>query len=117
MLGSTGRTAGASYKRRNKRPSFIRRESEPPPRGGGGAVVAARSEFDPAIHDPEIEPVDEAAIATLLTKVPHARPRPFAIRNDAIDDALAHDAHPRLTPSQSPNARGRRGSPPGPPAR
>ena len=30
-------------------------------------------------HDAEIEPMDEAAIATLLTKVAHARPRPFAI--------------------------------------
>jgi hypothetical protein len=69
---------GAGYKRRNKRPSFIRDEFEAAP-GGGGAVVAARSEFDPAIDDPEIEPVDEAAIAALLTKIPHARPRPFAI--------------------------------------
>ena len=49
------------------------------PRGGGGAVVAARSKFDAAIRDPEIEPMDETAIATLLTKVTHARPRPFAI--------------------------------------
>jgi len=59
--------------------SFIRREFEPPPRGGGGAVVAAGAKFDLAIHDAEIEPMDEAAIATLLTKVAHARPRPFAI--------------------------------------
>ena|SRR5262245_26586124 len=59
--------------------SFIRRKFEPPPGGGGGALIAARSKFDPAIHDPEIEPVDEAAIATLLTKVTHARPRPFAV--------------------------------------
>jgi hypothetical protein len=40
---------------------------------------AARSKFDPAIDDPEIESMDEAAIATLLTKVAHARPRPLAI--------------------------------------
>jgi hypothetical protein len=64
---------------RNKRPSFIRREFEAAACGGGGAVVAARSKFDAAIHDPEIEPMDEAAIATLLTKVSHARPGPFAI--------------------------------------
>ena len=41
--------------------------------------AAARSKFDAAIRDPEIEPMDEAAIAVLLTKVPHARPRPFAV--------------------------------------
>ena len=92
MRGSIGRTAGASYKRRNKPPSLIRREFEAAASGGGGAVVAARSKFNAAIRDPEIEPMDETAIATLLTKVTHARPRPFAIRNDAIDDALAHGA-------------------------
>lgn len=63
----------------NKRPSFIRRESEAAAGGGGGADVAARSKFDSAVYDAEIEPMDEAAIATLLTKVAHARPRPFAI--------------------------------------
>src|SRR5262245_6569188 len=78
-LGSIGRTAGASYKRQNKRPSLIPREFEAAPRGGGGAVVAAGAKFDAPVDDAEVEPVDEAAIATLLTKVAHARPRPFAI--------------------------------------
>jgi hypothetical protein len=41
-----------------------------PAAGGGGTVVAARSKFDPAVEDTEIEPMDEAAIATLLTKGP-----------------------------------------------
>jgi hypothetical protein len=62
-----------------RRPSFLPPDLETPPRGGGGAVVAAGAKFDPAVHDAEIEPMDEAAIATLLTKVAHARPRPFAI--------------------------------------
>ncbi len=75
MLGSIGRTAVASHESRNKRPSssgvnLKRRRAD-----CGGAVVAARSKFDAAIHDPEVEPMDEAAIATLLTKVPHARAR------------------------------------------
>lgn len=72
-------TAGASRACRNQRPSFLQREFEAAPRGGGGAVVAAGAKFDPAVDDAEIEPMDEAAIATLLTKVAHARPRPFAI--------------------------------------
>lgn len=72
-------TAGAQLIGIQKRPSFIRGEFEAAPGGGGGAVVGARSKFDAAIHDPEIEPMDQAAIATLLTKVAHARPRPFAV--------------------------------------
>jgi hypothetical protein len=59
-------------------PSIVGREPEAASDGGGGAVVSARSEFHPAVHDPEIEPMDEPAIATLLTKVAHAWPRPLA---------------------------------------
>jgi hypothetical protein len=46
-------------------------------RAGGGAVVAARANL---MRRPQskIEPVDEAAIAALLAKIAHARPRPFA---------------------------------------
>jgi hypothetical protein len=73
-----GRTADAGHECQNKRPSFIRREFEAAAGGGGGAVVAARSKFDAAIHDPLIEPMDGAAIATLLTKVAHVWPRPLA---------------------------------------
>jgi len=83
---------------RNRRPSFIRREPEAAPGGGGGAVVATRAKFDPALHDAEIEPMDEAAIAALLTKVPHARPCPLDIRDHAVDDALGR-VRTRLTPS------------------
>jgi hypothetical protein len=64
---------------RNQRPSFTRRKFEAAAGCGGGAVVAAGLKFDPAVHDAEIEPMDEAAIAALLTKVAHARPCPLAI--------------------------------------
>jgi hypothetical protein len=64
-----GRTADAGHECQNKRPSFIRREFEAAPGGGGGAVVATGAEFDAAVDNAKIGPMDEAAIATLLTKV------------------------------------------------
>jgi hypothetical protein len=77
---------------RNARRSLLRLDSEAPPCRRGGAVVAARAEFDAAVGDAEIEPMDEAAVAALLAKIAHARARPFAIGDDTIDDALGHDA-------------------------
>jgi hypothetical protein len=59
--------------------SFIRRKLEIAARAGGRALVTPRSKFDATVYDAEIEPVDEAAIAALLAKIPQARPRPFAI--------------------------------------
>src|SRR5262245_5032861 len=73
-----------------QRPSLVRRELERAARGGGGALVAPRSKFHPAVHDPEIQPVDQPAIAALLAKILHPRPRPFAIRDDVVDDAFGH---------------------------
>jgi hypothetical protein len=61
------------------RASLIRRELEAAARSGGGAVVAPGAKFDMAVHDPEIEPMDEAAVAALLAKILHARPRPFPV--------------------------------------
>ena len=76
----SGRPAGAAgHEYRNNQPSLIRREFEAAPGGGGGAVIATGAKFDAAVDNAEIEPMDETAIATLLTKVAHARPRPFAI--------------------------------------
>src|SRR5262245_40398188 len=73
---TTGRTATL----------LIRGELERSARGGGGAVVASCSKFDPPIDDAKIQPVDQAAIAALLAKILHSRPRPFAIRDDVIID-------------------------------
>ena len=69
VLGLIWRTAGAGHDCQNQRPSFLRRKFEAAAGGGGGAVVSARSKFDPAIDDPEIEPMDEAAIATRSRKL------------------------------------------------
>jgi hypothetical protein len=77
---------------RNARRSLLRLDPEAPPCRRGGAVVASGAEFDAAINDAEIEPMDEAAVAALLAKIAHARARPFAIGDDAIDDPLGHDA-------------------------
>src|SRR5207344_1133571 len=71
--------------------SLIGRELEIAAGGRGRTVVPPRSEFDLAIHDPEIEPVDEPAIAALLAKVLLAGPCPFSIGDDVVVDALAHD--------------------------
>ena len=65
------------------------------------AIVAPRAELHPQrtpagvraatlVHDAEIEPMDEAAVAALLAEVPHARPRPFPIGDDVVADAPAH---------------------------
>jgi hypothetical protein len=35
--------------------------------------------------------VDEAAVAALLAEIAHARARPLAIGDGAIDDALGHE--------------------------
>src|SRR5262245_18185622 len=75
--------------------SFLRCKPESSPRGGGGALVAMRAEFDAPVDDAEIEPVDEAAIAALLAKIAQARPRPFAIDDGAVDEALGHGAVPQ----------------------
>jgi hypothetical protein len=96
-----------------ERGSLIRRELEAAAGGGGGAVVPPGAEFDASIDDPEIEAMDEAAVAALLAKIPQARPRPLAIIDDVIGNALAMARVP-LTPSKSANARGRRGTPPAP---
>lgn len=78
--------------------SLIRRELERSARGSGGAVVSPCSKFDPAVHDSEIQPMDEAAVAALLAKVLHPRPRPCAIRDDVVSDALGHGR--QLKPSK-----------------
>src|SRR5262245_48746167 len=72
--------------------SFILGELEAASGGGGGAVVPPSAEFDAALDDPEIEAMDEAAIAALLAKIPQARPRPLAILDDVIGDASGHGA-------------------------
>src|SRR5262245_58923769 len=74
------------------RHSFVRRELEAAAGGGGSAVVPPGAEFDAAVDDPEIEAMDEAAVAALLAKIPQARPRPLAILDDVIGDALGHGA-------------------------
>jgi hypothetical protein len=51
-----------------RRASLIQRELEAAARGSSGAVVAPGAKFDPAVHDPEIKPMDEAAVAALLAK-------------------------------------------------
>jgi hypothetical protein len=40
---------------------------------------------------PKVEPVDEAAVAALFAEIAHARARPLAIGDGAIDDALGHE--------------------------
>src|SRR4051812_21383607 len=96
-----------------QRVSFIGRKLEGAAGGRGRTVVPPRSEFDLAIHDPEIEPVDEPAIAALLAKIFLTGSSPFSIGDDVVGDALAHkDARLRL--SRSANARCRRGNPPDP---
>jgi hypothetical protein len=59
--------------------SLILRELEAASGGGGGAVVPPGAEFDAPVDDPEIEAMDETAVAALLAKIPQARPRPLAI--------------------------------------
>jgi len=49
--------------------SFIRCELEAAAGGRGRSIVPPRSEFDLAIHDPEIEAMDEPAVAALLAKI------------------------------------------------
>jgi hypothetical protein len=49
--------------------SFIGHEIEAAAGGRGCTIVPPRSEFDFAVHDPEIEAVDEPAIAALLAKI------------------------------------------------
>src|SRR4051812_3442321 len=74
-----------------QRVSLIGRELEIATRGRSRTVVPPRSEFDLAVHDPEIEAVDGAAIAALLAKISLPGPRPFSIGDDLVGDALAHD--------------------------
>jgi hypothetical protein len=70
--------------------SLVRREFERAACRSGSAVVSPRSKFHPAVYDPKIQPMDEAAIAALLAKILHPRPRPLAIRDDIVADALGH---------------------------
>ena len=81
---------------------------KPPPCRGGGAVVAASAEFDAAVDEAEVEPVNEAALAALLAKAPDARPPPFAIAmtRSATRSAMACAT---LSPTRRRGAKSRRG--------
>src|SRR5689334_15282337 len=96
---ATDRIRGAHLARRSSSPaacwpqrvSLIGRELKISAGGGGRAIVPPRPEFDLAVHDPEIEAVDEPAIAALLAKISLAGSCPFSIGDDVVGDALAHD--------------------------
>jgi len=76
-------------------PSLLPRCPNPPPRRGGGAVVAAGAEFDAAVDEAEVEPLDEAAVAALLAEIAQARARPFA---KAMTREPTHSAMTCATP-------------------
>src|SRR5262245_2870426 len=47
------------------------------------------------INDPEVEAMDQLAVAALLAEIPHARTSPFAIGDDVVGEAFPHSSpHP-----------------------